>query len=627
VTAVARWRGKIIAGYDETGRASGVAGTNFIAAYSSIDDTWRPLGTGMSALSTPAGLKVVDSLVALTDDTLVAGGNFNSPNSASGVPNTEYLAAWSDDTWRPLGNGVTNVVNSLAKWADDTLLLGGSFSAPSITASGYITAWSNGTWRPFGTGVLLTSRQPSVDIVAPWTRNTFVIIGEFESASGVANTANAALWSSMDDTWRPFAAGTAAALNVRALAAWTDDTFIVGGLFPSVGGVPGTTNIAAWSRTDNTWHPLGGGLDSVVRSVAVDDTRGLIYAGGGFRTSPDDSVSGIGVWDTGISEWIPFRFAAGTNGQGVFAPYDTWSILVEDSVVYLAGDFRNTGFPITDADGIAKWTWQPPQGSSTFSTLGATVTGEGFVGVPATGGVKVGTAIATYNRISSTQIAITSIAGSPAAGAQITVNGVGGWGVVGTCAPPACADPNPPAPIPPSAPGSVTATAGDASASVTWTAPTAPGSYPVSTYQVTSSPGGQTCLTSALTCTVTGLTNGTTYTFTVKALSGAGWGESSTPSNAVTPTAPPPPPTPSITITGSRDGQRITVTGTSMHLTSQTVRPWLRFPGEATYSEGAAVIPVSANGSFAWSRKTGKKTYVYIAHDATKSNTVTIPAR
>jgi hypothetical protein len=115
VTAVARWDGKIIAGYDETGRASGVAGTNFIAAYSAIDDTWRPLGTGMSALSTPAGLKVVDSLVALTDDTLVAGGNFNSPNSASGVPNTSYLAAWSDDTWRPLGNGVTNDVSSLAK--------------------------------------------------------------------------------------------------------------------------------------------------------------------------------------------------------------------------------------------------------------------------------------------------------------------------------------------------------------------------------------------------------------------------------------------------------------------------------------------------------------------------------
>jgi hypothetical protein len=159
---------------------------------------------------------------------------------------------------------------------------------------------------------------------------------------------------------------------------------------------------------------------------------------------------------------------------------------------------------------------------------------------------------------------------------------------------------------------------------VTWTAPTSPGSFPVTNYQVTSSPGDRSCLTSALTCTVTGLTNGTAYTFTVKALSGAGWGASSTPSNAVTPTAPP---TPSITITGSRDGQRITVTGTSMHLTSQTVRPWLRFPGETTYSEGAAVIPVSANGTFTWSRKTGKKTYVYVAHATTRSNTVTIPAR
>jgi hypothetical protein len=361
-----------------------------------------------------------------------------------------------------------------------------------------------------------------------------------------------------------------------------------------------------------------------VRSLAIDDTRGLIYAGGGFRTSPDDSVSGIGVWDAGINEWIPFRFAAGIYGEGVFDPYDTWSILVEGSVVYLVGDFRNTGFPMTDADGIAKWTWQPPQGSSTFTTLGTAVTGEGLVGVPRIGGVKVGTATATYTRDDSTHITITSIAGSPAAGAQITVNGVGGWGVVGTCAPPACADPNPPAPIPPSAPGSVTAAAGDASATVTWTAPTSPASYPVSTYQVTSSPGGHTCLTSALSCSVTGLTNGTTYTFTVKALSGAGWGASSTPSNAVTPTGVP---KPSIMITGSRDGQRITVTGTSMHLASQTVRPWLRFPGETTYSEGAAVIPVAADGTFTWSRKTGKKTYVYVAHGTTKSNTVVISAR
>jgi hypothetical protein len=185
----------------------------------------------------------------------------------------------------------------------------------------------------------------------------------------------------------------------------------------------------------------------------------------------------------------------------------------------------------------------------------------------------------------------------------------------------------PPAPAPPTPsgpPGDVSAAAGDASASVTWTAPASPGSYPVTNYQVSSSPGGKTCLITEITCTVTGLTNGTTYTFTVKALTGAGWGASSTPSNAVTPTAPP---ASTILITGGRDGQRITVTGTSMHLTSLTVRPWIKFPEQTTYREGIAVIPIGADGTFIWSRKSNKKTYVYIAHGTTKSNRVIIPAR
>jgi hypothetical protein len=45
-------------------------------------------------------------------------------------------------------------------------------------------------------------------------------------------------------------------------------------------------------------------------------------------------------------------------------------------------------------------------------------------------------------------------------------------------------------------------------------------------YQVTTIPSGGSCLVSAPTtsCVLTGLTNGTAYTFTVAALSGAGWG-------------------------------------------------------------------------------------------------------
>ncbi|WP_433046989.1 fibronectin type III domain-containing protein [Dactylosporangium sp. CS-033363] len=97
-------------------------------------------------------------------------------------------------------------------------------------------------------------------------------------------------------------------------------------------------------------------------------------------------------------------------------------------------------------------------------------------------------------------------------------------------------------PGPPATPGAATAVAGNSSATVTWTAPT--GGAPVDHYVVAATPGSAGCTVSALTCTVTGLTPGTSYTFTVTAV-GAGAVGSSAPSavsNAVLP-GPPPPPT------------------------------------------------------------------------------------
>ena len=98
--------------------------------------------------------------------------------------------------------------------------------------------------------------------------------------------------------------------------------------------------------------------------------------------------------------------------------------------------------------------------------------------------------------------------------------------------------PTPPGPdplLPPSAPRDVSAVGGDRSAVVSWSAPASAGSFPVSNYRVTSTPAGGTCLVNATSCTVPRLTNGTTYTFTVEALNGAGWGPAGGPSNPVTP--------------------------------------------------------------------------------------------
>jgi hypothetical protein len=87
----------------------------------------------------------------------------------------------------------------------------------------------------------------------------------------------------------------------------------------------------------------------------------------------------------------------------------------------------------------------------------------------------------------------------------------------------------------PGAPTIGTATAGDASASVTFSAPADNGGAAITLYTATSSPGGFTGTSATSPITVSGLTNGVAYTFTVKATNSEGQGSASAASNSVTP--------------------------------------------------------------------------------------------
>ena len=80
-----------------------------------------------------------------------------------------------------------------------------------------------------------------------------------------------------------------------------------------------------------------------------------------------------------------------------------------------------------------------------------------------------------------------------------------------------------------------TATAGNAQATVSFTAPASNGGSAITSYTATSSPGGVTGTGTASPITVTGLTNGTTYTFTVTATNSVGTSLPSSASNSVTP--------------------------------------------------------------------------------------------
>ena len=90
-------------------------------------------------------------------------------------------------------------------------------------------------------------------------------------------------------------------------------------------------------------------------------------------------------------------------------------------------------------------------------------------------------------------------------------------------------------PMAPGAPTSVSATAGNAQATVTFVAPTFTGVPPgVTGYLATSTPGSLTATGASSPLTVTGLSNGTSYTFGVQATNGVQYGPAGT-SGSVTP--------------------------------------------------------------------------------------------
>jgi YVTN family beta-propeller protein len=95
---------------------------------------------------------------------------------------------------------------------------------------------------------------------------------------------------------------------------------------------------------------------------------------------------------------------------------------------------------------------------------------------------------------------------------------------------------------PPAAPTGTAATAGNAQAAVTFVAPVSNGGSAITGYTVTSNPAGGIDGNAGTTSTnhiVTGLANGTAYTFTVTATNAIGTSTPSASSNSVTPSAPP----------------------------------------------------------------------------------------
>ena len=405
--------------------------------------------------------------------------------------------------------------------------------------------------------------------------------------------------------------------------------------------------VAPGGESVSTVSLTGIGIGISPLAVAVHPTDDTVYVGGQVQrgllvASPDLSTRTL----------VPLN--------GPFAEIQSISLSPDGSTIYLATDSNlNHGIVINAANfddssliaigpnpaGVAATAWGAyfalngssklavvsvppsvtgvtPSSGPTAGGTAITITGTGFVAGQTTatiGGVPL-VNVAVVNATTLTATTPPGVAGP--ATVVVTVGPTSAsLGAAFTYIPP------PPPPVPSSEPLEVVAVAGDASASVTWAAPASSGSFSITHYQVTSSPGGRTCLVSApgLMCDVRGLTNGTTYTFRVKALNGAGWSVSSEASNVVVPR---PSVEPSIVITGSRDGKRIEVKGSTTGFGMGAIlNPWVRLAGQSKYTQGSAQVLVSMDGTFEWSRRTGKKASIYMqtTDGSVRSNAVVLP--
>ena len=597
----------IAGGFTADGASQALKG---IAAWAPDTGAFTPLGNG---LNNSAATLLWD------DDTLYVGGFFTA---ADGGPSLSRIAAWSPRTrsYSPLASGLSSGFVTVLKLLDDTLVVGGNFTSvaggPTVNN---ITTWTDDTFRALGSGV--SSEVDSILIID----DTLYLGGWFSTWTG--GPANAMRYVG---SWGPLGSGSpgyaplGTGLNslVFSLAAISDDTVLMSGQFTqSVGGVP-LRNIAQWvpgSSDDSGYRPLGLGLDNRTDTVVVDDTRQLVYVGGLLEyacgdaaclNTNDDTVAlnHIGVFDLRTQTWAGLADDSGVGLDG-----GVTTITLDDTGVYVGGFFSESEGG-TSLGRIARWTWRPPSG--TVDVTGdpgdaVTILGQGFIGVDA---VTIGgqPAVIDYSASSSTALTVT-LPGSLAGGTYpITVTAVGGTATLTAVAVVGSTPVPPPAPVPASAPRDVSVASQGLEATVSWSAPATSGSYPVTTYQVVALPSGRSCLTTSLTCTVTGLPLGVAQSVRVRALTGAGWGAWS---DAV--------PVVSIRLSGVREGRRIALTGSTTGVgMGAIVTVWIdagRGPREMRRT-----ALVGMDGSFTWAKRLNRDVpvRVYVTVGENRSNAI-----
>ena len=527
---------------------------NYAAAFDSdLQVTnWNP------ALNNAAYDIIVDATTAYMVGSFTSVNGNTSRRGAAAVSTTTGIAT----SWNPDISGYATALDIDGNIA----YLGGFFSSiggASRSNIGSVRTDDTGTVTTWDPGANSYVYDVVVDSGIAYLGGIFATVGG-EGRIGLAAVDAA---TGIPTSWNPSPYGSVEAIEV------VDGIAYIGGAFTSVGG--SSRRAAAAVRLDDgtvtAWNPSLTCddqiyfMDCMSVTPLVNDIEvigGTAYLGGAFTTvGGTDGVLGLAAVSTSgagarVNSWSPSVSSAGT--------FPTVNSLTASGTTLLVGGFYSgMSLGLATYSGMASWLPLPNPSAPAAPTGVVATPGDGQASIAWTSGSNGGSAVTRVEFALDDTTTVDDSTTNPSSPHTITgltnghsyvvyvrqVNsiGTGAWSAASSAFTPQSSTPTPSPPQPaftlPGQPRQVSADPGNAQATVTWLPPTDTGSYPIDGYVVTTNPGGRTCSTASTSCTVTGLTNGTSYTFTVTASSAAGTGPASAPSAPVTPRTVPSPPT------------------------------------------------------------------------------------
>ena len=579
------------------------------------------------------GGRAVSQPVATTTPT----GPLATPNPPQGVVATagerQVTLTWSAPSPAPAKYQIQYKVSGAGSWQTTDTTTNLSYTASGLTngttyvfqvrsmrddllsAPVEVTAKPDGTWTTPANPINVTAYPGNTVVYMSWTMPAGTQYTDFD----VQYSTNNSSWfpttglrtgsTNLTYVLSGLTNGVPYYLRVRAVngpqvgAGWTAMAGTVTpagvpGTPTSVVGSPGNGQVSvSWVAPASTGVPVSGYL------VQVSTNGGATWAPAATLNTPTTNVLVSGLTN-GVS--YTFRVAA-TSSVGTGG----WSV-PSSPVTPPGGPAAPTNVFGTAGNSQVSVGWTPPTGAQPGPITGYRVTAS-------PGGQSCFTS-ATPPAAPAATCTVTGLTnGQPYTFTVVTIS------PSGVSSPSAASTPV----IPvggPNAPTGVTATAGDRSATVTWTAPAPVAGAPVTSYRATSSPDGRACTVNApaTSCTVTGLTNGKAYTFTVVAISAIGSSTSSAASAPVTPF------TTQVTIRitdSSRNGGKVVIKGTTEGLDPGDTLDVLTRTSAKGQFQPTGEVTVRSDGTFRWTGSSTKKTWIRVTDGDVVSNTVIVPAR